>query len=100
MVVRDDDDVDVEEATRHASILQSKQLITNNVINKRKEGSSVSTFVSDEEPLMLSNPASSIVLLLGNKRLVNFYRGPKPPKIGRFLREYSQHTSRKSVPIG
>lgn len=37
MVVRDDDDVDVEEATRHASILQSKQLITNNVINKRKE---------------------------------------------------------------
>ncbi|KAK5977399.1 Ankyrin repeat protein [Trichostrongylus colubriformis] len=37
MVVRDDDDVDLEDATRHASILQSKQLITNNVINKRKE---------------------------------------------------------------
>ncbi|XGW07851.1 hypothetical protein V3C99_010744 [Haemonchus contortus] len=37
MVVRDDDELDLEDATRHASILQSKQLITNNVINKRKE---------------------------------------------------------------
>ncbi|VDM53975.1 unnamed protein product [Angiostrongylus costaricensis] len=37
MVMRDDDDVDLEDATRHASILQNKQLITNNVINKRKE---------------------------------------------------------------
>ncbi|KAK6738866.1 hypothetical protein RB195_020765 [Necator americanus] len=37
MVVREDDDLDLEEATKHASILQNKQLITNNVINKRKE---------------------------------------------------------------
>ncbi|KJH47659.1 ankyrin repeat protein [Dictyocaulus viviparus] len=37
MVVREDDDADLDEATRHASILQSKQQITNNVINKRKE---------------------------------------------------------------
>ncbi|WKX96879.1 hypothetical protein Q1695_012937 [Nippostrongylus brasiliensis] len=37
MVVREDDEIDLEDATRHASILQSKQLITNNVINKRKE---------------------------------------------------------------
>ncbi|CAJ0606823.1 unnamed protein product [Cylicocyclus nassatus] len=37
MVVRDDDDLELEEATNHASILQNKQLITNNVINKRKE---------------------------------------------------------------
>ncbi|KIH60676.1 hypothetical protein ANCDUO_09062, partial [Ancylostoma duodenale] len=37
MVVREDDDLDLEEASKHASILQNKQLITNNVINKRKE---------------------------------------------------------------
>ncbi|KAL6734882.1 hypothetical protein Aduo_005374 [Ancylostoma duodenale] len=38
MVVREDDDLDLEEASKHASILQNKQLITNNVINKRKVG--------------------------------------------------------------
>ncbi|VDN33506.1 unnamed protein product [Cylicostephanus goldi] len=58
MVVRDDDDLELEEATNHASILQNKQLITNNVINKRKVRDHVNCCWT------LSRPSPRLLLLL------------------------------------